>query len=185
MPSSSTRLYELPFGRSKHWLTHGFASHVLGGWRLSGIETYASGFPVALTRNNPLPIFNGATRPEITTYDNWRAPLKGGKFDPAVDFFLNPALFPSAAQPVAAFGNSTRYNPKVRSFPSFNENVGMAKSFHITESKRVDFRWEAFNLFNRTQFDIGNTNINSNAFGVVTSQVNQPRQMQVALKLYW
>jgi hypothetical protein len=73
----------------------------------------------------------------------------------------------------------------VRSFPSFNENVGMAKSFNITESKHVDFRWEAFNLFNRTQFDTGSTNINSNAFGVVTSQVNQPRQMQVALKLYW
>ena len=176
-------IYELPVGRGKKWLTRGFASSLLGGWRLSGIQTYASGFPVAISRNNPLPIFNGPTRPEITTYDNWRAPLKGSSFDPAVDLFLNPAAFP--AQLAADFGNATRFNPKVRSFPAFNENVSMAKSFNITESKRVDFRWEAFNLFNRTQFDIGSTNLNSNALGVVTSQVNTPRQMQVALKLYW
>ena len=97
--------------------------------------------------------------------------------------FLNLAAFP--AQPNDRFGNVTRYNPKVRAFPSFNENISLAKSFHIRESKRVDFRWEAFNLFNRTTFGTGNANLNANDFGVVKTQANDPRQMQVALKLYW
>ena len=142
-----------------------------------------SGFPVALARNNPFPIFNGTTRPVVTTYDNWRAPLKGSQFDPNVDLFLDKSVFP--AQPSDQFGNVTRYNPKLRSFPSFNENISMAKSFVIHESKRIDFRWEAFNMLNRTAFALPSTNLNSASFGLVTSQANNPRQMQVALKFYW
>ncbi len=49
----------------------------------------------------------------------------------------------------------------------------------------AEFRWEAFNLFNRSVFGTGNTNLNSNTFGVVLNQVNDPRQMQLALKFYW
>jgi hypothetical protein len=177
-------LYELPFGKGKQFLSSGrFASRLLGGWRVGAIQAYVSGFPMALTRNNPLPIFNGPTRPQITSYTNWRAPAAGGSFDPNVDKFLNIAAFP--AQPAAGFGNATRYNPKLRLFPLFNENVSLAKSFYITESKRIDFRWEAFNLFNRTQFKGPQTNLNSSTFGVVSSQANTPRQMQGALKLYW
>jgi hypothetical protein len=51
-----------------------------------------------------------------------------------------------------AFGNVTRYNPKVRAFPRFNENVSFAKSFNFTENFRLDFRWEMFNIFNRVIF---------------------------------
>jgi hypothetical protein len=176
-------IYELPFGKGRKWMNAGgVANAVLGGWRMSGIQSYFSGFPIALARNNPFPIFNAVTRPTITSYDNWRAPLKGSEFDPAVDRFLNLSVFP--AQP-AAFGNSTRYNPKVRAFPNFNENISIAKSFPLGESRRIDFRWEAFNLLNRVVFGAGNTNVNSNVFGVVTNQANDWRQMQVALKLYW
>jgi hypothetical protein len=175
-------LYELPSGAGRRWLREGFASQVVGGWRVGVIQAYVSGVPVAVTRNNPLPIFNSQTRPTINGYDNWRAPLKGDKFDPAVDRFLNIAAFPT--QPTA-FGNATRYNPKVRAFPNFTENVSLAKTFRFTENFRADFRWEVFNLFNRTVFGTGNLNLNSNNFGVVTNQVNDPRQMQVGLKIYW
>ncbi|MCC6368768.1 MAG: TonB-dependent receptor [Bryobacterales bacterium] len=177
-------IYELPFGKGKQFLNRGgLVNAVLGGWRLGGIFAYASGFPIALSRNNPFPIFNSFTRPVVTSYDNWRAPLQGDKFDPAVDRFLNLAAFP--AQPTDRFGNATRYNPKVRAFPDFNENISMGKTFPIKESFRADFRWEMFNMFNRTVFNTGNANLNSTAFGVVNGQVNSPRQMQVALKVYW
>jgi hypothetical protein len=177
-------IYELPFGKGRRWLSKGkFVNGVLGGWRVSGIQSYFSGFPIALARNNPLPIFNGGTRPTVTSYDNWRAPLKGDSFDPQVDRFLNKSVFP--AQPIA-FGNVTRFNPKVRSFPSFNENISIGKSFPLFgESRRLDFRWEAFNLFNRVVFGTGSTSLDSTSFGVVNSQANTQRQMQVAMKLYW
>jgi len=177
-------IVELPFGKWRKWLNQGGALNALvGGWRLGAIQNYFSGFPIALSRNNPFPIFNGTTRPTIASYNNWRAPLKGDKFDPNVDRFLKPASqFP--AQPIA-FGNATRYNPKVRVFPSFNENISLAKSFRLGESRSIDFRWEAFNLFNRVRFGTGSSNLNSGAFGQVTNQANDQRSMQVALKLYW
>ncbi len=174
-------LYELPFGKGRRWLTHGFASQAVGGWRLSAIQIYSSGFPLGVTRNAPLPIFNGTNRAYITTY-NWKASYSG-KFDPAVDLYLNPAAFP--AQPTYLLGNATRYNPTVRAFPNLNENISLAKSFSITERFRLDFRAEAFNVFNRVVFGSPNTNINSNSFGLITGQANNARQMQMALKLYW
>ncbi|MBM3734675.1 MAG: TonB-dependent receptor [Acidobacteria bacterium] len=177
-------IYELPFGKGRRWMNQGgVVNGVLGGWRISGIQSYFSGFPIAIARNNPFTIFNGVTRPTITSYDGWRAPLRGEKFDPAVDRFLNPAAFP--AQPIA-FGNVTRFNPKVRAFPNFNENISIAKSFPLfSETRRLDFRWEAFNLFNRTVFGTGGNNLNATTFGIVTNQANTQRQMQVALKFYW
>ena len=170
-------VYELPFARSG-----GFANRIFGGWRFGGILTYYSGFPIALTRNNPLPIFNRATRPTISSYDNWRGAIRGERFDPATDRFLNRDAF--STQPVA-FGNSTRHNPKVRTFPIFNENVSLAKKFSLRENFALDFRWEAFNLFNRTRFSTGSTNLDAANFAQVTSQLNEPRRMQLALKLYW
>ncbi len=175
-------VYDLPFGKGGQWLTSGFLSKVVGGWRVAGIQVYSSGLPIALTRNNALPIFNYSTRPLVDSYDNWRAPLTGSSFDPAVDRFLKPASqFP--VQPTG-FGNATRYNPKVRSFWGRQENVSVARTFHVTEKIRVDVRGEAFNLFNRVIFGTGSTNLNAGNFGIVTS-ANDPRQMQVGLKLYW
>ena len=175
-------LYELPFGRGRRYAMRGFLDHLAGGWRVGAIMSYMSGFPVALSRNNPLPIFNAVTRPIVTSYDNWR-PATNGDFDPGADRFLDRSVFP--AQPNEQFGNVTRYNPKVRAFPDFTENISVAKSFRLGEVTRIDFRWEAFNLFNRVQFGTGSLNLNSNAFGVVNTQVNTPRQMQLALKVYW
>lgn len=176
-------LYNLPFGKGGRWATEGFLGHVLGGWRLAAIQVYNSGTPIALGRNNPLPLFNEGTRPYVDSYDNWRAPLVGDSFDPAVDRFLKPAnQFP--AQPVA-FGNVTRFNPKVRSFWGQSENLSIARTFRVTEAIRVDLRGEGFNIFNRTIFGTGSTSLNAGNFGIVTNQANTPRQMQLGLKVYW
>lgn len=177
-------IYDLPFGKGQKWMTSGILAHTLGGWRVAAIQVYSSGFPVALARNNPLPIFNGVTRPYITSYDNWRAPIAGDKFDPNRDRFLRPrADFP--AQPAADFGNATRYNPKLRQPWNLNENISLAKSFRITESMRIDLRGEAFNILNRVIFDAGSTNLDAGNFGLVTNQANTARQMQMGLKFYW
>jgi hypothetical protein len=177
-------VYELPFGKGRRWLTQGIGNQVLGGWRVSAVQVYSSGFPIGVTRNAPLPIFNGTNRPVITSYD-WKTSWSGD-FDPNAGRYLNAAAFP--AQPANLLGNATRFNPLVRAFPSFNENVSLGKSFLFTERFRLDFRAEAFNLFNRVVFAApsGNgLNLNNTAFGTVTSTANSPRQMQLALKLYW
>jgi hypothetical protein len=175
-------IWNMPFGKRQKWLNSGLLSQVIGGWRISAIQVYTSGAPLALQRNNPLPIFNGITRPQVDSYDDWRVPLTGDYFDPAKDIYLKPAgSFP--AQP-NWFGNATRYSP-VRGFWNASENVSLAKTFHLTETIRADLRGEAFNALNRVVFSSPNTNLNNLNFGRVTGQANNPRQMQVALKLYW
>jgi hypothetical protein len=68
-------VYELPFGQRRRFLNSGnrVANTLLGGWRPGAIASYASGFPLRITRNNPLPLFNRDTRPVIDSYENWRA----------------------------------------------------------------------------------------------------------------
>jgi hypothetical protein len=176
-------VYDLPVGRGKRWLSSNrLAGQIIGGWRLSAIQIYASGVPIGVTSNGSLPIFNGTNRPWVTTYD-WRAPVSGSSFDPNKDKYLAASAFPT--QPVGVLGNAPRRNPFLRNFPSYNENVSLAKTFSVTERLRIDFRAEAFNVFNRVVFGGPNTSLNSSTFGVISSQANSPRQMQGGLKLYW
>ena len=186
-------IYELPFGIGKHFLSHGPAARILGNWRVSTISTYSSGLPVALSTTVTQPLFAGRKAPYITSYDGWRAPIANGSFDPSVDSFLVPyqtGPFPrqGPGTPYTGIGNATRYNPKVRYFPNLNENLSIAKTFVIHEQFRVDFRAEAFNAFNRVRFGTGSTQLQSQTFGVLTSNsdlLNTPRQLQFALKLYF
>jgi len=89
---------------------------------------------------------------------------------------------------LAGIGNATRYNPKLRLFPNLNENISLTRSFPIKEKTRLEFRAEAFNVFNRTRFGTGSQQLQSQSFGVLTgsgSQINTPRNLQLALKFYF
>jgi hypothetical protein len=173
-------VFEVPFGEGRRWLTKGLANQVLGGWRIAVIQAYSSGFPIGVTTNAPLNIFNGTNRPNVTGAD-WRAPLAGSTFDPNVDRFLDKAAF---VQPVGELGNAPRTNGAVRRFWNRNENVSLAKSFKVQKID-MDIRFEAFNIFNRIVWGAPDTNFSSNSFGVISSQANSPRQMQIGLKFYW
>ena len=172
---------ELPFGEGRRWLTKGIANQIAGGWRVAVIQAYSSGFPIGVTTNAPLNIFNGTNRPNVTGAD-WRAPLAGEAFDPLVDRFLNRAAF---VQPVGQLGNAPRINPDVRRFWNLSENLSLAKSIRATQKLDMDIRIEAFNVFNRVIWGAPNTDFSSSNFGLINSQGNTPRQMQIGLKLYW
>jgi hypothetical protein len=195
-------VYDMPFGKGKPYLNHGAASWILGNWGVNGVLTYGSGLPVAVTSSYVLPIYgatNGRSTPYITSYSGWQPKWNGG-FDPTVDTFLTPYCqsatatcngpfpFQGVTSANAGFGNSTRYNPKVRQFPAYNENLSLTRVFPIKEQIRLEFRAEAFNLFNRVRFGAGDTNLQDANFGKLTSSadlLNTPRQMQFALKLYF
>ena len=201
-------VYELPVGPRKRWLNRGVLSRTLGGWRIGATHRYASGTPLAFSGGYGFPLVGN--RPYITQYDDWRAPVAGEKFDPAVDRYFRPPTtaawstvgsgpggvatpritqegwFP--LQPRDRPGNMTRNNPKMRNFPIFKEDVSLAKTILLPGKRdtrrEVSLRFEAFNLLNRTQFSNPNTNLNDAAnLGLVRAQANTPRRMQFALKL--
>ena len=179
-------VYELPFGRGKPFLSGGVGAKVLGGWRVSAIQNYASGLPTNLASTVSFPIGDFSNRPTISTYDNWRGPVSGGKFDPFKDSYLQPqSFFP--AQPITAFGNSTRLNPKFRTAPTMSESPSVSRIFSIKERARLEMRAEAFNVLNRVFFAPlgGATTLGNPNWGLWRAQPNGWRTMQLVGKLTW
>lgn len=181
-----TYVYQLPVGHGQRYLSTGALGAIVGGWRVSGIQSYASGLPMNIgTDAVNFPIGEYSNRPTITTYQGWTLPYSG-KFQPFQESYLQPqSFFP--AQSSTSFGNSTRYNPDFRSWPEFNEDLGVSRIFSIKERAHLDVRAEAFNILNRTWFGPigGATTLGNPNWGKWQAQVNSPRQMQLAAKLTW
>lgn len=170
-------LYELPWGKGKRWATTGFASHLAGGWSLTGILQYSAGAPLVLTANNTLGLFNGVLRPDVVS----GADRASSFSDPATDRWINPAAFgiPGAYR----FGTSARSYSDLRSPAFLNESFGLLKRTPLGERLMLVFRAEFFNAFNRTVFRGAASNISAADFGRISAQANTPRQGQFALRL--
>ena len=83
-------------------------------------------------------------------------------------------------------GNATRTDPDLRAHGINNWNMAFSKTTRIGDRVNLMLRIEAFNMFNRVQFGPPNTQASTAAtsiFGQVTSQANQPRLMQLGLRL--
>ncbi|HTS25974.1 MAG TPA: TonB-dependent receptor [Bryobacteraceae bacterium] len=179
-------VYELPVGHGKHFLGNGgVVAAIVGGWRVSAIQTYASGLPSNIGTTVTFPVGDFTNRPTISTYDNWVA-HQTGKFDPFKDSYLQPqSFFPT--QPISSFGNSTRYNPKFRTAPTMSENPSLSRIFSFKERARLEVRAEAFNALNRVFFGPlgGATTLGNPNFGLWRAQVNGWRTMQLVAKMTW
>ena len=163
----------MPFDKlvSANW-----AKKVVGGWSLSGITTFASGLPVSLSENDDNALIGANAVPvDVPNFTGGHVladtnPRNGNSFfDPAV---FTPEL-------LGQFGNSRRrffHGPGLNNF-----DMALLKTTRITESKELQFRFEAFNLFNHAQFFNPDGEINSNTFGLVT-KARDPRIMQAGLK---
>jgi hypothetical protein len=184
--------YELPVGKGKRWALNGATDKFLGGWGFAGFFEYASGVPLIVAPGVTSVPGGAGNRVLINSYDNWRAPVSGSKFDPFKDVWWNKAAFGVDSNgnqltqtqiQYYGFGNSTRYNPKSRSPWFLNENLTLSKNIDITERVKAVLRFEAFNLFNRVRMGSPDSTVTSASFGLVRAQGNDPRRMQFAAKI--
>jgi hypothetical protein len=186
-------VYELPFGKGKSMLPSGVGAWVLGGWRVGGTHMYASGYPLALTNGVNYNLFNGRSPAQITTYEGWINTNDNPNWSGGERYFNNASAYAVDVNPTLAgvqqsntvLGNATRFNPKAREPWVREDNFSVSRSFNFTERIRLDLRGEAFNALNRPRFNPGDTNLASATFGVVNSTLNEPRRMQLGLKLYF
>jgi hypothetical protein len=155
------------------------------GWELSGIAHFASGFPVTLLNYGdnsllgaePNGINNfGVDEPQFTA-----GPLQLNNNPRNGRTYFNTNLF--GLQPLGTPGNAPR---RFFSGPGLdNYDMALLKTLSLTESKALQFRIEAFNVFNHAQFygpAAVDGNINGTTFGQVVSAA-PPRVLQFALKL--
>ena len=167
----TSAVYELPGWKRKV----GVVSRILSGWQLSGIASFFSGSPLSLTTaTDSSRSLGGRQRP------NWTG-LSAALRSPTAQHWFDTAQF---SQPAAfTFGTTARTLNGLRSDGAKNLDVGIVKSEKVSDRLRLQFRADAFNLFNRVQYAPPNTIFGSRAFGVVGAMENQPRIIQVAVKL--
>jgi hypothetical protein len=179
-------VYQLPFGKGRRFANNmpTWANEIIDGWQLNGIAYIQSGYPLSLTQTGG-EAFSGS-RP---TYVAGTNPLTSGStharlggFGATQTYFNNAAFRLSQA---FELGDVPRSAAALRSPLSFEDDLSAIKDFDIHESVKLQFRLEAFNVMNRVQFGFPNTVVGSSTFGDITSQANLPRNVQVALKLFF
>jgi hypothetical protein len=170
--------YELPFGKGKPFLHSGsIADRITGGWQINGILTLQSGTPLQIVGGNANQTFAGTQRP------NWNGqnPSLDGRIEDRLNRYFNTADF-SANSPYT-FGTAPRTMPNLRAPGLHQFDVSVFKNFTVYENWRLQFRAEFFNATNTPEFGLPVTNLSASNFAVISSQVNTPRDIQLALKL--
>jgi len=178
-------IYELPFGENHRFAQHGALSHLLDGWQWSGDFTIGSGlYFTPRVLGNSLDInrgVSGSLRANVTG-----APVSLS--DPTTLQWFNTAAF---CAPASSFGSGTPAsgacaNPNGTSFGDAGRNtiegpgqitfdMNVNKIITIKESRALELRLQAANVFNTAHFAAINAIVNSLTYGEVTSVGNMRR----------
>src|SRR5262249_21923525 len=172
-------IYELPFGKGKHFMNQGGAANaILGGWQVSGITSYQTGFPFSVLSTQDFSNTGSTTpRPDRSCT---------GEGKKTVDSWFDASCFPidslqaALASGTPRFGNSGR---NILTGPAFNNwDLAFMKRFKIGERFDLQFRAEFFNTFNFAQFMPPQTHVGNPNIGKISS-AREPRDIQFGLKL--
>jgi hypothetical protein len=161
------------------------AKRLTSGWAISGIAIFAKGEPVQISEPSDDLSLSGTF---ADTIDEPSYNPNGGRLfvnrnprNSAGQPYFNPNYF--QAEPTGQVGNVMRrffIGPGINNF-----DMALLKDTQLTENTQLQFRAEAFNVFNHAQFNNPSGNFDNSGnggFGYVTSALN-PRIMQLALKL--
>lgn len=172
--------YDLPFGKGRRFLAgDGFLPAILTGWQTFGIVAVQTGRP-----------FTAALQMDIDQSNTGRSTLGFGANDrpnvvgnPDVSHRTPDQWFNTAAFAFPAFGSFGDAGRNILEGPGYvNFNTSVMKTTKLTESLGLQFRAEAFNLFNHPNFNLPDNFLGSPTFGRILSAQN-PRHIQFGLKL--
>ncbi len=178
--------YDLPIGKGKMIGNNmnSVVNAVVGGWQASTIVSIHSGFPLAVYEATDTSNTNGrGPRPNCSPTQmqvfGRQASINNGAFQGFQ--YMSPAGYSEPA--TGTFGNCPLQGPQTGAGYA-DTDLGLSKSFHITESKYFQFRGDFLNAFNNVQLGHPNTNFPSSTFGLINT--SQPaRNIQFAFKFYY
>jgi hypothetical protein len=170
------------FVLSEYWRVPDFAAsgwrhQLLNGWAVSSITTLQSGFPVRITSSSDRELM-GSFDFETPGEPNMVAGFRRLRPQSSVGHYFDPASFTDG--PLGQIGNAPR---ALCCGPGIAEvDLALHKNIPIGENKKLEFRTEFFNLFNRTQFLNPDGNFSDgSSFGKITAE-RDPRLVQLALR---
>jgi hypothetical protein len=174
-----TPIWQLPFGKGQRFLNSGGLTNALaGGWEVSGIITFQTGFPFTVTANQDFSN-TGSTSPRPDrTCNGAGSQSVSSWFD--TNCFTTTALSQALASGTPRFGNSGKnilYGPGLQQW-----DVSIIKRNPITEHINLEFRAEFFNMFNHPNFGTPGSTVGTSTAAVITS-AGTPRDIQFGLKL--
>jgi Carboxypeptidase regulatory-like domain/TonB-dependent Receptor Plug Domain len=181
-------VYDLPFYRAQQ----GLMGHVLGGWEVSGITSFNTGFPLTVTQfNDPFNSFDYAAGTPNVYPDG--IGIDPSPVSPRPDRVSGQAV--TGPKTVAQYFNTAAFTDAIGHFggsgrgvvvgPGLNNwDISAIKNIKLSERFSTQFRAEFFNAFNHTSFSSVNTATDSSSYGRVTA-THDPRIIQLALKLYF
>jgi hypothetical protein len=169
---------------------------LLGGWEWSGLTGYHTGTPFSVTANSANNIFPGpgvgngtGTNVFANLVGNPYSVPQAGSANYSGPLLYNPAAF--AAPTGLTFGTAGRNLLRNPSYTNFN--MGLFKRFFVTEHDYFEFRAEAFNVFNHTEFQnvdgsLGCYQTTGSPTGCLNTQfllptsAHEPRLLQLGMK---
>jgi carboxypeptidase family protein/TonB-dependent receptor-like protein len=181
--------FAFPFGHGRKWGSDwsGALDAILGGWWMSGTYQYQTGFPLTWTGN----IYYDPTRNPLDLKSNI-----GEKTDRGIAGLDYPAWDTSgfyiaggtgASDARINVGNNVRYFPStlpdVRTHDLHLMDVGLYKDFNLPRDVVLQVRIEAINALNYTVLWNPTVNPRQASFGLVTQDRNNPRDIQLAVRL--
>ena len=184
---------DLPFGHGKRFLggVSGITSKAVSGWGIDGVTTFQRGFPLKINwagAGTPLEAANlGVSNVRPNVVAGCAKSAGGSGLTGKLDQWFNVNCF--GAPPAWGFGSESRVDSSLRADGLKNFDFAVFKKTTFGEKMGLEFRTEFFNLFNHPQFGFPGTGFNgstnpltNNGFGKVSSQLNNPRLIQFALK---
>ena len=172
-------VFELPFGKGKSFVRNAGAltNSFIGGWKLTGILTEQSGFPLTLSAAGT----GAGTRPNLVPGVDPRISTSRTNQERVLAYFNTSAF---VTPPAYTFGTVGRTYSGIRGPGVQNLDASIQKDTSF-EGLRAELRLEMFNVTNTPHFAMPDMARQDAAFGTITSVLPSPpqRQMQVALKL--
>jgi hypothetical protein len=178
--ASGTYLYELPFGKDKFWFTAGTASHILEGFSVSGSFSFATGSQ--LTPSYQASVEDVARGTAGTQRPNRVPGVSIGAGGGSLKKWFNTAAFtaPAAGQ---LYGTASRNS--ITGPGTIQNNMSLSKTMQLGDTRSMEFRATANNVFNTVQYSGVDTTIYSGVsaglatpFGQVTSAASPMRSFQ-------
>ncbi len=175
-------LYDLPYGRGRKWGSDfsRFVDALFGGWSLSGLGRWTTGFP-----------FSISTYAFPTNYEQDSKAFLVGHVNTGTYTDANgePNVFQQGLNAYSAFrysypGESGQRN-NLRGPGFFGVDVSLGKTFQLTERQALRFQWDTYNVTNAVRFDTGTINnylFYASTLGEFTQTLTKPRVMQFGLR---